>query len=64
MVTVALKESTYDLLTQVKKDIKTATYDETIRKLVLLVKKPRQSYFGRLKGVSEKFKREELDRFD
>lgn len=64
MATIALKKDTYDLLTHVKEEIEAETYDETIKKLVLQHKQPKQSFFGRLKGMKEEFKREELDRFD
>ncbi len=64
MATVALKETTYDLLTHVKEEVKANTYDETIKRLILLVKKPKHSMFGKLKGIKEEFEREEFDRFD
>lgn len=63
MVTVALKQTTYDLLSQVKEDIQAETFDEAVKKLVISAKKPKRSFFGRFKDLPE-FKREELDRFD
>jgi predicted CopG family antitoxin len=64
MTTIALKDDTYDMLTHVKEEIQAETYDETVKKLVLLHKQPKRSFFGKLKGLREEFTREEIDRFD
>lgn len=63
MTTIALKPDTYNLLTQVKEEMKAETYDDVIKVMVVRTKKPTQSFFGKLKQVKEEFKREELDRF-
>lgn len=63
MATIALKERTHDLLNHLKVETRAETYDEVIQKLIITIKKPRRSMFGVLKGVTEEFKREELDRF-
>ena len=63
MATIALKERTHDLLKHLKEETQTETYDEIIQKLIIALKKPKHSMFGVLKGVTEEFKREELDRF-
>lgn len=60
--TVAVSEDTYDLLKHAKEETESATFDETIKKLVLRMKQPRKSYYGSLKGLKP-FVREELDRF-
>ena len=63
MVTIALKPDTYDLLAQVKEDIDAETYDGAIKIIMVRIKRPTQSMFGRLKQVKAEFKREEVDRF-
>ncbi|GEM_PF-2841345 len=62
--TIAVRPETMNLLRQVKNDLKTETFDETIRKLVLNAKKPGKSMFGSLKGLKKEFVRGEIDRFD
>ncbi len=61
--TVALDENTFDLLKYMKKETDSVTYSETIRKLILKAKKPKESFFGIAKGMPP-FKREEIDRFE
>ena len=60
---VAVKTETLNLLKQLKKELNAATFDETINKLAISLKKPKKSMFGALKGVKAKFVREEIDRF-
>lgn len=60
---VAVKSETLNLLKQLKKELNAATFDETINKLAINLKKPKKSMFGTLKGVKVKFEREEIDRF-
>lgn len=60
--TIALKDETYFLLSKMKEELDTLTYDETINKMISQIKKPKKSYFGKFKGLGE-FKREEIDRF-
>ena len=60
--TIALKDETYFLLKMMKEELETETYDETINRMIGKIKKPKQSYFGKFKGLGE-FKREEIDRF-
>ncbi len=60
--TIALKEDTYFLLKMMKEELDTETYDDTINKMIAKIKKPKESYFGKFKGLGE-FKREEIDRF-
>ena len=59
---ITLKDETFFLLKIMQEELGTESYDETIRKLVTQVKKPKKSYFGKFKGLGE-FKREEIDRF-
>ncbi|MBI3033542.1 hypothetical protein HYY72_00085 [Candidatus Woesearchaeota archaeon] len=61
--TIAVKSETMDLLRHIKDELKAETFDETIMKLVLNMKKPRKSMFGSLKGFKKEFLREEIDRF-
>lgn len=61
--TVAIKDETMGMLKHVKEELKAETFDETIRRLVVIMKKPKKSMFGALKGVKAEFVREELDRF-
>jgi len=60
--TIALKDDTYYLLSMMKDELDTDTYDDTINKMIAKIKKPKKSYFGKFKGLGE-FKREEIDRF-
>jgi len=60
--TIALKDETYSLLKLMKEEMDTATFDDTIKKMMGEMKKPKKSYFGKFKGLG-KFKREEIDRF-
>ena len=60
---VSVKTETLNLLKHLKKELNAATFDETINKLALNLKKPKKSMFGALKGVKVKFVREEIDRF-
>ena len=46
-----------------KEDIDAETYDEAIKIIMVRIKRPTQSMFGRLKQVKAEFKREEVDRF-
>jgi len=61
--TIALGEYTLDMLKHMKNETDSVTYDETIRKLILKAKKPKESIFGIAKGLKP-FKREEYDRFE
>lgn len=61
--TVAVKAETLNLLKQLKKELSVATFDETINKLALNLKRPKKTMFGAIKGVKAKFVREEIDRF-
>ncbi len=61
--TVAVKAETLNLLKQLKKELSVATFDETITKLALNLKRPKKTMFGAIKGVKAKFVREEIDRF-
>ncbi|MBI5392538.1 hypothetical protein HZA96_01590 [Candidatus Woesearchaeota archaeon] len=62
--TIAVKSETLDLLKHMKDEIAVTTYDEVIKKLVLHMKKPKQSLFGSLKEIRSEFEREKSDRFD
>ncbi len=62
--TIAVKEETLELLRHVKEETKAESYDDVIRSLVLTTKRAKRSMFGALKGVKERFMREEIDRFD
>ncbi len=62
--TIAVKPETLDMLKHVKDELNAETLDETIKKLVSNLKKPKTSMFGSLKNVKEKFVREKSDRFD
>ena len=62
--TVAVKPETLNLLKHIKDEMNAATFDETIRKIIVHVKKPQKSFFGALKGNKELFVREKSDRFD
>ncbi len=61
--TIAVKDTTRDMLSHAKEQLHAETLDETIHKLVLLLKKPKKSMCGIAKGVKNTFKREKLDRF-
>ncbi len=61
--TVAVKVETLNLLKQLKKELSVATFDETINKLALNLKRPKKTMFGAINGVKAKFVREEIDRF-
>jgi hypothetical protein len=61
--TVAVKVETLNLLKQLKKELSAATFDETINKLALNLKRPKKTMFGSIKGVKARFVREEIDRF-
>lgn len=61
--TVAVKAETLNLLKQLKKELSAATFDETINKLALNLKRPKKTMFGAVKGVKARFVREEIDRF-
>ncbi len=60
--TVALKDDTYFLLTMMKNELNTESYDETIQKLISKAKRLKKSYFGKAK-TKRPFVREEIDRF-
>ena len=60
--TIALKEDTYFLLKMMKEELNSETYDETINKIIVEIKKPKESYFGKSR-VKKPFVREEIDRF-
>lgn len=60
--TVAVKEETRELLKAAQRELETSTFDETIRKLVLNLQRPKQSLRGLAKHTPE-FVREEIDRF-
>lgn len=62
--TIALKQETMEMLKQVKVELEIETFDELVKKLVLYLKKPRQSMFGVMGEIKAKFEREEIDRFD
>lgn len=62
--TIAVKPETLDLLKHIKEELDTETLDETIKKLIVNIKKPKVSMFGSIKGMKEKFVREKSDRFD
>ena len=61
--TIAVKSETMNMLRHIKDELKAETFDETIRELVLNMKKPRKSMFGSLKGIKKEFLREDIDRF-
>ncbi len=61
--TVAVKVETLNLLKQLKKELSVTTFDETITKLALNLKRPKKTMFGAIKGVKARFVREEIDRF-
>ncbi len=61
--TVAVKVETLNLLKQLKKELSVATFDETINKLALNLKRPKKTMFGAIRGMKAKFVREEIDRF-
>ena len=63
MTTIAVKDDTFDMLEHVKEQVEAQTYDETIKILILQLKKPKESMFGKLKEIKEEFKRGDLDRF-
>ena len=63
VTSVSVKTETLNLLKQLKKELNAATFDETINKLALNLKKPKKSMFGALKRVKVKFVREDIDRF-
>jgi len=60
--TIAVSKQTLDVLKKMRHDTNSTTYDETIQKLVMQSKKPKESWFGKAKDLQE-FKREEIDRF-
>jgi len=60
--TIALKDDTYFLLTMMKDELNTESYDETIQKLIGKAKTLKKSYFGKAK-TKKPFAREEIDRF-
>lgn len=62
VTTVALKEETLDMLKGIRVKLGAQTLDETIRKLIMFMKKPKTSMRGMAKHTPE-FEREELDRF-
>jgi len=64
VTTIAVGEDTLDMLRHVKLELKTDNYDQTIRKLVLGMKKSKKSMFGKLKNIKAEFVREKIDRFD
>ncbi|MBS3097515.1 hypothetical protein J4209_01825 [Candidatus Woesearchaeota archaeon] len=59
---IILKDETFFLLKMMAQEFGTESYDKTIRKLIREMKKPKESFFGKAKGLGE-FKREEIDRF-
>ncbi|MBI1970623.1 hypothetical protein HYS47_02675 [Candidatus Woesearchaeota archaeon] len=62
--TVAVRDDTMHLLRLVKEELQAETFDETIKTLVLHLKKPKESFFGIGKGkIKGEFMREEIDRF-
>jgi predicted CopG family antitoxin len=62
--TIAVREETRDMLEDVKKELNAGNFDETIRKLIVKMKKPKTSFFGIAKGkIKGEFVREEIDRF-
>lgn len=61
--TIAVNDRTLEMLRYMKEETKSVTYDETIRKLVLEMKKPKESWLGAMKDLGP-FKREEMDRFE
>ena len=60
--TIAVNPKTLDLLKHVKEETGSATYDELLQTLILQMKRPEKSMFGKFKKLGE-FKREEIDRF-
>ncbi|MBI4448971.1 hypothetical protein HY641_03015 [Candidatus Woesearchaeota archaeon] len=62
--TIAVKQDTLDMLKHVKDELRAETLDATIKQLVLLMKQPKKSMFGSLRGIRTTFKREKHDRFD
>lgn len=61
--TIALKDETHFLLRMMKEDLSTETYDDTIQKMIAKIKKPRQSYFGKFRGLGEFKRTDQIDRF-
>jgi hypothetical protein len=61
--TIALKDQTYNLLRLMKEELNTSTFDETIDKMILSIKRPSYSIRGRCKGLKP-FVRDQIDRFD
>lgn len=61
--TIALKDQTYNLLRLMKEELKTSTFDETIDKMILSIKRPNRSLYGKYKGLKP-FVRDQIDRFD
>lgn len=51
----------YDVMVIAK--LSTETYDDTIQKMIAKIKKPRQSYFGKFKGLGEFKRTDQIDRF-
>ena len=47
-----------------KEELEAESFDETIRMMILKMKKPKKSMFGTLKNVKVTFEREKHDRFD
>jgi len=60
--TIALKDDTYFLLSMMKDELNTESYDETIQKLIGKTKRLKKSYFGKAR-IKKPFVREEIDRF-
>ena len=60
--TIAVQVDTLKMLQLIKEETKAKNFDHVLNEMMIKVKKPAKSYFGRFKNLG-KFEREEIDRF-
>lgn len=61
MKTIALKERTFDLITELKAKEKARSFDKLIIELIMHKEKIPKSMFGALKGKTKSFTRKERE---
>ena len=61
--TIAVNKNTLEMLKDIKEETSAESFDETIKYLISIAKKPSKSFFGKFKNLGT-FKKEEIDRFD